>query len=92
MSHPFRPFLLLGALLLAAAATAEDTIKIGQYGAFSGKEAAFGLSARKGVILAVEEVNAAGGVLGRKLELITEDNQSKQGESATIAKKLVSRD
>ena len=92
MSHPFRPFLLLGALLLAAAAAAEDTIKIGQYGAFSGKEAAFGLSARKGVILAVEEVNAAGGVLGRKLELITEDNQSKQGESATIAKKLVSRD
>ncbi|MFM7752455.1 MAG: ABC transporter substrate-binding protein, partial [Opitutaceae bacterium] len=38
------------------------------------------------------EINAAGGVLGRKIQLITEDNQSKAGESATIAKKLISRD
>ncbi len=84
---------VLGSLVLVATAlAAEDTIKIGQYGAFTGKEAAFGLAARKGVILAVEEVNAAGGVLGKKLELLTEDNQSKQGESATIAKKFVARD
>lgn len=40
----------------------------------------------------MEEINAAGGVLGRKIQLITEDNQSKAGESATIAKKLISRD
>ena len=77
---------------LLTAARADDPIKIGQYGAFTGKEAAFGISARKGVILAFEEANAAGGALGRKLELLTEDNQSKQGESATIAKKFVSRD
>jgi branched-chain amino acid transport system substrate-binding protein len=87
------PLLLLCSLLFAAAApAAEDTIKIGQYGAFTGKEAAFGLSARKGAILAFEEVNAAAGVLGRKIEFLTEDNQSKQGESATIAKKFVARD
>ncbi len=78
--------------LLTAARADDDPIKIGQYGAFTGKEAAFGVSARKGVILAFEEANAAGGVLGRKLELVTEDNQSKAGESATIAKKFVSRD
>ncbi len=79
--------------ILALAARAEDgPIRIGQYGAFSGKEAAFGSAARKGVILAFEEANAAGGVLGRKVELIAEDNQSKAGESATIAKKFVSRD
>ncbi len=85
---------VLSLLLLAAgrAPAAEETIKVGEYGAFSGKEAAFGLSARKGVILAVEEINATGGVLGKKLELLTEDNQSKQGESATIAKKFVARD
>ncbi len=71
---------------------AADPIKIGQYGAFTGKEAAFGVSARKGVIMAVEELNAAGGVLGRPLELLTEDNQSKQGESATIVKKFINRD
>jgi branched-chain amino acid transport system substrate-binding protein len=84
--------LSLPLLAIGLNATAEETIKIGEYGAFSGKEAAFGLSARKGVILAVEEINAAGGVLGKKLELLTEDNQSKQGESATIAKKFVARD
>ncbi len=91
MSHrPPRSALLLFALV--ASLSAADPIKIGQYGAFSGKEAAFGVSARKGVILAFEEANAAGGVLGRPVELITEDNQSKAGESATIAKKFVSRD
>lgn len=87
-----RRFLLVPVLCAAAASFAQETIKIGQYGAFSGKEAAFGIAARKGVILAVEEANAAGGVLGRKIELIIADNQSKAGESATIAKKFASRD
>ena len=84
--------LLAFSLLLPLSAADTAPIKIGQYGAFSGKEAAFGVAARKGVILAFDEVNATGGLLGRKLELITEDNQSKAGESATIAKKFVSRD
>jgi len=84
--------LAAGGGTLAAAAADEAPIKIGQYGAFSGKEAAFGLSARKGVILAFEEANAAGGIFGRKLELVAADNQSKPGESATIAKKFASRD
>jgi branched-chain amino acid transport system substrate-binding protein len=85
-------FGVFGALASAVFAADAAPIKIGQYGAFSGKEAAFGVSSRKGVILAFEEANAAGGILGRKLELIAEDNQSKAGESATIAKKFVSRD
>jgi branched-chain amino acid transport system substrate-binding protein len=42
--------------------------------------------------MAVEEINAAGGVLGRRIELITEDNQSVPGQSATAAKKLIARD
>lgn len=82
-------------VLLAPAVSARagtDPIRVGQYGAFTGKEAAFGVSARKGVILAFEEANAAGGILGRPLELLTEDNQSKAGESATIAKKFAYRD
>jgi branched-chain amino acid transport system substrate-binding protein len=82
-------------LTLAASALAradDEVIRVGQYGAFTGKDAAFGVSSRKGVILAVEEINAAGGVLGRKLEVVFGDNQSKNGESTTIAKKFVSRD
>lgn len=82
----------LALLALTAPGPAAEPIKIGQYGAFSGKEAAFGVAARKGVMLAFDEANATGGVLGRKLELLTEDNQSKAGESATIAKKFASRD
>jgi branched-chain amino acid transport system substrate-binding protein len=70
----------------------QTTVKIGEYASLTGKEAAFGQSSHKGTLLAIEELNAAGGVLGRQLELITEDNQSKQGESATIVKKLISRD
>jgi branched-chain amino acid transport system substrate-binding protein len=84
--------LSLLALCLLPALPAAEPIRVGEYGAFSGKEAAFGLSSRKGVTLAIEEANAAGGVLGRPLELLTEDNQSRQGESATIAKKFVNRD
>jgi branched-chain amino acid transport system substrate-binding protein len=42
--------------------------------------------------MAVEEINAAGGVLGKKIELTVEDNQTKQGETTTIARKLISQD
>ena len=93
MSKPFRILMALGAAVaLGGAAAAQETIKIGEYASLTGKEAAFGQSSHKGTLLAVEEINAAGGVLGRKIELITEDNQSKQGESATIVKKLIFRD
>ncbi len=68
------------------------TIKVGEYASLTGKEAAFGQSSHKGTVLAAEEINQAGGVLGKKIELISEDNQSKSGESATIAKKLITRD
>ncbi len=69
-----------------------DTIRIGEYASLTGKEAGFGQSSHRGTVLAIEEINAAGGVLGLQLELITEDNQTKPGESATVAKKLISRD
>ncbi|MSU23710.1 MAG: ABC transporter substrate-binding protein [Opitutus sp.] len=58
----------------------------------TGKEAAFGQSAHKGIVMAVEEINAKGGILGRPVVIVLQDNQSRAGESATIAKKLVSRD
>ena len=69
-----------------------DTIKVGEFASLTGKEATFGMSSHEGTLLAVEEINAAGGVLGKKLELLTEDNQSKPGESATAVNKLIARD
>jgi branched-chain amino acid transport system substrate-binding protein len=71
---------------------AADPIKIGEYASLTGKEASFGQSSHKGIVMAIEEINAAGGVLGRPLLLITEDNQTKPGESATAARKLITRD
>jgi branched-chain amino acid transport system substrate-binding protein len=82
----------VAAAALSASSQGQETVKIGEYASLTGKEAAFGQSSHKGTALAVEEVNASGGVLGRQIELITDDNQSKQGESATIVKKLISRE
>ena len=82
----------LAALSLAARAADTSPIKVGEFACLTGKDATFGQSQHKGILLALEEINAAGGVLGRKVELISEDNQSKSGESATVAKKLLSRD
>jgi branched-chain amino acid transport system substrate-binding protein len=90
-----RRLALLSLLTLPTAALlAADTspIKIGHYASLTGKDAAFGVASRKGIILAVEELNARGGVLGRKIEYLVEDIQSKSGESATAVKKLISRD
>lgn len=83
--------LLLALAAATAALTAQETIRIGEYASLTGKEASFGQQSHKGLVLAIEELNAAGGALGRKLELFTEDNQTKPGESATAAKKLISR-
>lgn len=90
-----RPSAVFASLAFAAAtlaAGAVEPIKIGHYGAFTGKDAAFGIAARKGILIAQDEINAAGGVLGRPVEIVFGDNQSKVGESATIAKKFISRD
>jgi branched-chain amino acid transport system substrate-binding protein len=83
---------LLLSFALTLAATAAEPIKVGEFACLTGKDATFGQSQHKGIQLALEEINAAGGVLNRQIELITEDNQSKNGESATVAKKLLSRD
>lgn len=71
---------------------AADTIKIGEFASLTGKEATFGQSSHEGTLLAIEEANTAGGVLGKKLVLLTEDTQSKAGEPATVVNKLISRD
>ena len=85
------PALLLLALAVLARGAA-DPIKIGHYGSLTGKDASFGIVSRKGIMLAIEEINATGGLLGRPVEYLSEDIQSKAGESATAVKKLLSRD
>lgn len=81
-----------GGTASANARAGGPTIKVGEFASLTGKEATFGISSHEGTLMAIEEINAAGGLLGRKLELLTEDTQSKPGEPATVVNKLISRD
>ena len=85
--------LIFGALLaIAGSAFSQDTIKIGEFGSLTGDNASFGTSQNNGVQMALEEINASGGVLGKKIDLTVEDNETKQGETTTIVRKLISQD
>lgn len=69
-----------------------DVIKIGTDLEITGGQASFGNSALKGVKLAVKEINDAGGILGKKLEVVEADNASKPEEATRAAQKLISND
>ncbi|HRE83055.1 MAG TPA: ABC transporter substrate-binding protein [Opitutaceae bacterium] len=94
MFHRLRSLTVILTLSLFAISCSRDqsSIKIGEYASLTGKEAAFGQSSHKGTLLAIEAINEEGGVLGKKIQLVSEDNQSKSGESATIVKKLITRE
>lgn len=84
------------AVLAAAALTGcgggeekSDTIKIGTDLEMTGNQAAYGQDAMRGAQLAVDEINKAGGVLGKKIELVSLDNKSEPSEAASAAQKLV---
>jgi branched-chain amino acid transport system substrate-binding protein len=79
-------------LVFAGFTHAAEPIKVGHIASLTGKDAAFGVATRKGIILATEEINSAGGVLGRPIEYVVEDMQSKPGMASTAVKKLISRD
>jgi branched-chain amino acid transport system substrate-binding protein len=85
-------FMAALAALPASPLFGADAIKVGEYASLTGKEASFGQYSHNGVALAVEEINARGGVLGRPIELISEDDQSRPGQAATVVQKLISRD
>ena len=86
---------ILSAFLAAfagAALHAQDVIKVGEFASLTGGSASFGQSSHKGTALAIEEINLAGGVLGKKIKLLTEDDQSQAGQPATIVRKFISND
>jgi branched-chain amino acid transport system substrate-binding protein len=67
-------------------------IKIGVYGDLSGQTSNFGKSTREGVELAAEEINAKGGINGRKIQLVIEDDQGRPEQAKTVVSKLVNQD
>jgi branched-chain amino acid transport system substrate-binding protein len=89
--------LLAGALVALAcrpgreAQTTDATgdIPVGVYGALTGDQAAFGTSTVQGARIAADEINAAGGINGRKIQLLIEDDQGRAEEAATVVTKLI---
>jgi len=76
----------------ATPAAQASAILIGEYGSMTGATATFGTSSHDGVMLAVEEINAKGGVLGMQIKIILEDDQSKAEEAVNAVQKLINRD
>ena len=87
-----RPLLALTAgLAMTASALAQNVLKIGEINSYKAQPA-FLEPYKKGMQLAVDEVNAAGGVLGRKIELITRDDNANPGDAVRAAEELMSRE
>ena len=81
----------LAAIAVSLPALAQDTIKIGEINSYKAQPA-FLEPYKKGWELAVEEVNAAGGVLGKKLQVISRDDNGSPGDAVRVAEELVSRE
>jgi len=91
---PFRRQLFIAAALgltLAAGAHAQATIKIGEVNSYK-VQPAFLEPYKKGMELAVEEINAAGGVNGKKIALVTRDDNGSPGDAVRAAEELVARE
>lgn len=90
----FRPVLAAIALGLAAplAALAKEPIRIGFPIPLSGPTAVYGEPVLKGAQMAVEEINANGGVLGRKLELLPRDSKASADEAVRLSRELIIKD
>ena len=78
--------------LIASSASAADPIKIGVSGPFTGGSSSMGVSMRDGVRLAAEEINKAGGVLGRPLQLVERDDEAKNERGVQIAEELINKE
>ena len=79
-------------LALTMPAFAADPIKIGLSGPFTGGSASMGVSMRDGARLAVSEINAAGGVLGRPLQLVERDDEARNELGVQIAQELINKE
>ena len=88
-----KPLITLAlAALLAAPAVAQQTIKIANIVELSGPGTTSGTNFKDGVMLAVKEINASGGILGRRIETTTSDTQSNPGVAKGLTQKAVDQD
>ena len=84
--------LLTGLVISCRAKLNSNEIRIGEYAALTGSEATFGISTDNGIKLAVDEINAAGGINGKTLKVKVYDDQGKPEEAAVVVTKLITQD
>jgi branched-chain amino acid transport system substrate-binding protein len=89
-------FLVTVAALTSCAGAKSDSgssdIVVGEFGSLTGTTATFGISTKNGIDMAVEDVNEAGGLLGKMVRVIVEDDQGKPEEAQTVVTKLINKD
>lgn len=90
----FGAALLLTAALVGCHSSGKtsDEILVGHFASMTGSEATFGQSTDNGILMAVEEINAAGGVNGKKIKVITYDDKGDAREAGTAVTRLITRD
>jgi branched-chain amino acid transport system substrate-binding protein len=86
------PAVLATGLFTLAPAYAQDTVKLGLVAAMSGQSAKSGEAIVRGLSLAIDEINAKGGVLGKKVELLVRDDESNPAKGVVAARELVQRE
>src|SRR5258708_20974915 len=84
--------LILGTTVSCGPKLNPNEIRIGEFGSLTGAQATFGVSTDNGIKMAVEEINAAGGINGKTLKVISYDDQGKPEEEAVVVTKLITQD
>lgn len=96
VSRPLKGLRLLAAsaflVLAILPARAQDAVKVGLVAALSGQSAKSGEAITRGLQLAIDEINGAGGVLGKKIELVRRDDESNPAKGVVAARELVQRE
>ncbi|WP_428717692.1 ABC transporter substrate-binding protein [Undibacterium curvum] len=92
MSYKMKSLIAVALVSWSAAGMAADPIKIGVSGPFTGGSAPMGVSMRDGVKLAVAEINAKGGVLGRQIQLVERDDEAKNERGVQVAQELINKE
>ncbi|MGS0740626.1 ABC transporter substrate-binding protein [Glaciimonas sp. GG7] len=92
MTYKTNVFVAAALLTWSLAGVAAEPIKIGVTGPFTGGSAPMGVSMRDGVKLAVADINAKGGVLGRQLQLVERDDEAKNERGVQVAQELINKE
>ena len=92
MNNKIKSIITALAFATSVSAFAADSIKIGVSGPYTGGSSPMGVSMRDGVRLAAGEINAKGGVLGRKIELIERDDEAKNERGVQVSQELINKE